>query len=177
MKVAEVSAGAPAEAREPDRPMPRRRGGAVRMAVWVFHMALPLLLLWMLRGVPEADVTWEHHPSHFWLVLSVAGVNVFLSLRVGREAARRDDPRLLFVAMAFLSSAGFLFLHALSTPAVIVPDANAGFTIATLVGLVLASVFAVVSSLEFAPGTARAVMARRNIVVGSLVALLALWAL
>src|ERR671919_413557 len=176
MRVAEESAGPREVVLEPDTKAPIRRGGAVRVAVWVFHMALPLLVLWLLRGVREADVTWEHHPSHFWLVLSVAGVNVFLSLRVGREAARRNDLRLLFVAMAFLSSAGFLFLHALSTPAVVVPNPNAGFTVATLVGLVLASVFAVVSSLEFDAGTVRAVMARRNLVVGSLIALLVLWA-
>ena len=176
MKVAEEPGRAPAAVPPPNKPVPKRRGGTVRMTVWVFHMALPLLTLWLFRGVPEADVTWEHHPSHFWLVLSVAGVNVFLSLRVGREAARRDDLRLLFVAMAFLSSAGFLFLHALSTPAVVVPDPNAGFTVATLVGLVIASLFAVVSSFEFGAETARAVMARRNLVVGSLVALLVLWA-
>src|ERR687897_900770 len=115
MRVAEGPGEVLAEA--PATPVPRRRGGGVRMGVWLFHMALPLLALWLLRAAPETDVIWEHHPSHFWLVLAVAGVNVFLSLRVGREAARREDVRLLFVALAFLSSAGFLFLHALSTPA------------------------------------------------------------
>jgi class 3 adenylate cyclase len=104
-------------------------------------------------------------------------VNVFLSLRVGREAARREDVRLLFVALAFLSSAGFLFLHALSTPAVLVPDPNAGFTVATPVGLLLASLFAVISSFEFGERRSRAVMARRNILVGAPIALMALWAL
>jgi class 3 adenylate cyclase len=177
MRVAEEPGGAPAAAPAPETPAPRRRGGAIRMGVWVFHMALPLLTLWLLRAAPEADVIWEHHPSHFWLVLAVAGVNVFLSLRVGREAARRKDVRLLFVALAFLSSAGFLFLHALSTPAVLVPDPNAGFAVATPVGLLLASLFAVISSFEFGAQGARAVMERRNLWIGGLIALMALWAL
>ena len=174
MRVAEGS-GAPTTVSRSGSPVPRR-GGTVRVAVWVFHMALPLLALWLFRAVPETDVTWEHHPSHFWLVLSVAGVNVFLSLRIGREAARRADVRLLFVSLAFLSSAGFLFLHALSTPAVLVADPNAGFAVATPVGLLIASLFAVVSSFEFDAGPARAIMARQDLFVGGLIVAMVAWA-
>ena len=51
----------------------RRRGGVpVRLGVWLFHMLLPLAGLWLLLAVPAADVRWEHHPSHFWLVFLVA---------------------------------------------------------------------------------------------------------
>ena len=32
-------------------------------------LALPMAGLVLLLAVPEFDVTWEHHPSHFWLVL------------------------------------------------------------------------------------------------------------
>ena len=50
------------------------------------------------------------------------------------------------MSLVFLSSAGFLLLHALATPQILLTGRNAGFAIATPVGLLLASVFAVVSS-------------------------------
>jgi len=54
------------------------RGMPVRFLVWLFHLALPLLGLWLLLTVPAADVLLEHHPTHFWLVATVAFVNVGL---------------------------------------------------------------------------------------------------
>ena len=48
-----------------------RRGVPVRLAVWAFHLAPLLAGLWLL-AVLAADVRWEHHPSHFWLVFLVA---------------------------------------------------------------------------------------------------------
>jgi hypothetical protein len=37
-----------------------RRGSRARLAIWVFHLALPLLGLWLLLAVPPADVA---HPG------------------------------------------------------------------------------------------------------------------
>ena len=42
-----------------------RRGVPVRFVVWAFHLALPLLGLWLLLAVPAADLLVEHHPGHF----------------------------------------------------------------------------------------------------------------
>ena len=49
-----------------------RRGVPVRFVVWLFHLALPLLGLWLLLAVPATDLLVEHHPGHFWLVALVA---------------------------------------------------------------------------------------------------------
>lgn len=43
-------------------------------------VALPLAGLALLLSVPAYDAMWEHHPSHFWLVLGVAAVNVVLAV-------------------------------------------------------------------------------------------------
>jgi class 3 adenylate cyclase len=110
-------------------------------------LALPVAGLVLLLAVPELDVTWEHHPSHFWLVLSVAVVNVVLGVLTSEAATQRDDARLFLVSLALLSSAGFLALHALATPGVLLDGPNQGFTIATPVGLLLASGFAAASAL------------------------------
>jgi adenylate cyclase len=145
-----------------------------RVLVWFLHLALPVLGLWLLLARPTADLTWEHHGGHFWLVVVVAAGNVVLGLRMGSAARRHTDARLFLVSLAFLCSAGFLLLHALATPGVLVRHPNAGFDVAQPVGLALAAVFAVVSCLSF-PAT-RAVF-RALVVVRALVAaLLVVWA-
>lgn len=111
-------------------------------------LAVPLAGLVLLLAVPSLDVEWQHHPSHFWLVLGVAILNVILGLLASEAARQRDDPRLFLVSMALFVSAGFLALHALATPGVVLASKNAGFVIATPIGLLLASVFAAGSALD-----------------------------
>jgi adenylate cyclase len=120
-------------------------------------------------------VRWEHHPSHFWLVLLVAVVNTTLGLTMSETARRRGDPRLFLVGLAFLAAAGFLALHALATPGVLLEKGNAGFTIATQVGLVNAAVLAVASSLDLGGGFGLAVIRGQNVLRAALVILLVAW--
>ena len=120
----------------------------MRPALWVLHLALPMLALWLLVARPETDGHWEHHQAHFGLVLLTALVNVALGVVIIQAASRRRDARLFLVALAFLVAAGFLGLHALATPGILL-DKNGGFLIATPVGLFLAGVLAVASSIEF----------------------------
>jgi class 3 adenylate cyclase len=111
-------------------------------------LAVPLLGLALLLWRPDLDLRWEHHPAHFWLVLSTAVISAILAYVTGEAAVRRGDARLLFVSLAFLSSAGFLALHALATPGVLLGRSNVGFAIATPVGVAIGSVFAALSTRE-----------------------------
>lgn len=120
-----------------------------RVVVWMLHLALPVAALWLLLAQPAVDIRWQHHPSHFWLVLVVAAVNVVLGVRMSADARRHADARLFLVALAFLTCAGFFALHALATPGVLVKQPNAGFDVAQPIGLALASVFAAASGLPF----------------------------
>ena len=120
--------------------VPRR--APLRVAVWTFHLVLPLLGLWLLLAQPHFDVMLEHHVGHFALVVGVAAVNVALGVRMSEVSRNQGDARLFLVSLVFLSSAGFLLLHALATPQVILYGRNAGFAIATPIGLLLAAVFA-----------------------------------
>ena len=111
-------------------------------------LALPLAGLAFLLAAPSADVHWQHQPSHFWLVLVTAGLNAALAYATGIAARRRGDRRVHLVSLAFLAASGFLGLHALATPGVLLDKPNLGFVIATPIGLVIAGAFAAASSLE-----------------------------
>jgi adenylate cyclase len=123
------------------------RGQPVRVVVWLVHLSLPLLGLWLLIGRPATDVAWHHAPSHFWLVLVVAMVNVGLGVVVSEASRRRSDARLFLVSLVFLVSAGFLALHALATPGVLIDHPNGSFDLALPVGLTIAAGFALWSAL------------------------------
>ncbi len=139
-------------------------------------LVLPLLGLGLLLGRPGLDLMWEHHPSHFWLVLGTAALSAVLAYATGAAAVQRGDARVLRVSLAFLSSAGFLALHALATPGVLVAAPNPGFVVATPVGLTIGSLLAAWSTVEV-PGDRVAQAVRTGIRVRVvLLVLMALWA-
>jgi adenylate cyclase len=143
--------------------------------LWTLLIAIPLGGLALLLLQPELDADWEHHPAHFWLVLGVSAVSVALGALTSEAATRRSDARLFLVSLAFLASAGFLGLHALATPGVLLETPNTGFVIATPVGLALASVFAALSALDLTTKTAAAILRRRRLFLWGLAALLVAW--
>ncbi|TMC64645.1 MAG: adenylate/guanylate cyclase domain-containing protein [Chloroflexi bacterium] len=147
-----------------------------RLGIWLFHLALPLVGLWLLLANPTADLMWEDHTAHFWLILAVAAVNVLLAVLIGQAATRRGDERLFLVSLAFLSAAGFFALHAFVTPSVILATPNASFVLSSPLGIVLAGVFGFASAADLRPDEARFVFRRRWWLVGIVAVALAAWA-
>ena len=145
------------------------------MARWLIPLAIPLVGLALLLSRPQLDVHWEQHPAHFWLVLITALLSVVLGYLAGEAARRLDDARLFLVSLAFVTSAGFLALHALATPGVLLEKKNAGFVVATPVGLAIASIFAAASALNLSPSASAAVMRRQWLLRGIVFALLGAW--
>ena len=145
------------------------------MARWLIPLSIPLAGLALLLGEPRLDVHWEHHPAHFWLVLITALLSVVLGYLSGEAARRLDDARLFLVSLAFVTSAGFLALHALATPGVLLEKKNAGFIVATPVGLAIASIFAAASALDLSPSGSAAVMRRQWLLRGLVFGLLGAW--
>ena len=136
----------------------------------VVLLALPLVGLAILLAAPETDVHWQHHPSHFWLVLLTAALNAVLAYATGVAARRRGDRRVHLVSLSFLAASGFLALHALATPGVLLDKPNLGFVIATPVGLVLAGALAALSAIDSEP-------IQPKYLERALLVLLALWAI
>jgi adenylate cyclase len=147
----------------------------MRTGTWVAVAVAPLLLLVLLLARPAVDGAWENHPAHFWLVLGAALVATALGLSVSTAARRRRDARLFLISLAFIVSAAFLGLHALATPGVLLGP-NAGFELATPVGLLLAAAFAAAASLELGAGQADRVLHWATGLLVALGAIVVVWA-
>lgn len=146
-----------------------------RVAAAITVVVAPLALLALLRVRPALDVRWQNHPAHFWLVLGAAGIAMALGYAVAIAARRRRDARLFLISLAFLSGAGFLGLHALATPGVLLGP-NAGFELATPVGLLLGGVFVAASALDLSPSTSRRITARSRTILVALFVVMIIWA-
>jgi adenylate cyclase len=160
-------------AASPDVPAAYAR--LIRVAAWATAVVLPLAGLMLLLAVPDADVRWEHHPSHFWLVLFVALVSAAVGFAMGEDARRRADLRVALVGLAFLAAGGFLALHALATPGVLLEGKNAGFTIATPVGLLIAAVLSAASSLDLEGPLGQSIARNTRLLRAGLLVLLVAW--
>ena len=145
-----------------------------QLALWGAAVVLPLAVLAFLLASPTADKHWESHAAHFWLVLGAALVSVILGYAVSAAAKRRHDARLFLISLAFMASAGFLGLHALATPGVLLGK-NAGFELATPVGLVVAGLLIAVSALELGATASARVIDHAGTLLSVLVAVLVAW--
>jgi adenylate cyclase len=147
------------------------------LAVAAAVLVIPGAGLALLMRRPELDLRWEHHPSHFWLVLLTAVLSAVLAYATGAAAEIRGDARVLLVSLGFLAAAGFLGLHALATPGVLLDHPNTGFVVATPVGIAIASVLALGSGLDLAGQRAVRVVRMGRWIRLALLAFMALWAI
>jgi len=145
-------------------------------AVLPLAILSPIVLAFLLRGLPQVDERWENGPAHFWLVLLTALLCLALALTISESGRRRRDARLLLIGLAFVVIAGFLGLHALATPAVIVDGKNAGFVLAPPIGLVAAGAFAAASAVEFGLETSLAIVRHGRLLLGAVLLVIAAWA-
>ena len=147
----------------------------MRAGHWVAIAVAPLAVFALLLARPTFDQHWENHPAHFWIVLGAAAIATALSWGVTTAARRRRDARLLLISLACIVSASFFGLHALATPGVLLGK-NAGFELATPVGLLLAGAFAACAAIELGGNRADRVLRAAPALVGVVVASVLVWA-
>lgn len=147
------------------------------MSAGILALGSPAVGLALLLAVPEFDVRWEHHPSHFWLVMAVAAIAAVLAYATGDAAKRRGDARVQLVSLAFFASTAFLFLHALATPGVLLERPNAGFMIASPVGFVIGAVLFAASAVDMTARTAQKVVRWASALRVALLVAVVAWAI
>jgi class 3 adenylate cyclase len=146
------------------------------VAAWVFALTLPLVGLLSLLLRSKLDPEWTSPRLHVMLFLGVGGGAFVLAYLAGQAADRRGDARVFLLSLAFLVTGGFLAVHAIGTPGVLLNNDLPGFTVAIPVGLLLAALFACASAFvdlrpEFAPAVVRA----RHRLRWSVVVAMAVW--
>ena len=139
-------------------------------------LGFPLAALVVLRLAGDLDRRWYGDAAHFWLVLIDAVLAAGLGMVMSQAGRRRADARVLLAGLACLASAGFLGLHALATPSVLLEHRSVGFVIAAPVGLIIAAGFAAASSIDFDETTAATVMRHQRALRLGLAAVLVAWA-
>src|SRR3954447_22521757 len=130
----------------------------------------------LLRLAPDIDERWEVDPVHFWLVLAAGVLNAGLALSISESARRRRDARLLLIGLAFLARARVLGLHAAATPGIFLEKGNAGFVLATPIGLVIAGAFAAASAVEYRLERALWIVERSRVLVAATLTVMIVWA-
>ncbi|WP_169814716.1 adenylate/guanylate cyclase domain-containing protein [Nocardia crassostreae] len=123
----------------------------MRIGLWAVHVALPAAGLALLVARPHLDHEFQHHGVHFWLILGAALLSLGLGVLMLRAARARRDMRLILVSLVFQLNSGFLALHALATPGIIVAEPNVGFTVAVPVGMILGGAAALASVVDYGP--------------------------
>lgn len=145
-------------------------------AAWVLAGALPLIGLVSLLLRSQLDPHWENPKVHFVVFAAVGSLAFALAFLAGEAATRRGDARVLLISLAFLTTGGFLGLHAVGTPGVLFTGELSGFKVAIPVGLLLAAVFAFGSAfVDWAPPLAMGVMRRRASLRRTVLAAMLVW--
>jgi class 3 adenylate cyclase len=142
----------------------------------VVALLLPLVGLVSLLARAQLDPEWTSTRMHFVLFLSVGAGAMGLASVAGEAAERRGDARVFLLSLAFLVTGGFLAVHAIGTPGVVLHDDLPGFKIAIPVGLLVAAVFACASAfVDLRPDLASVVTRYRAAFRWSVLAAMTVW--
>lgn len=108
--------------------------------------ALPLVGLASLLLRSHLDPHIENYRAHFIVFGTIGGLAFTLGYTAGEAAKRRGDARVLLLSLAFMTTGGFLGLHAFGTQGVLFTKEHAGFQVAIPVGLLVSAAFAAASA-------------------------------
>jgi adenylate cyclase len=151
------------------------RSSAV-VVIGVLAAALPLVGFVSLLLRSQLDPHVENYRLHFVVFGVVGAVAFILGYAAGEAANRRGDARVLLLSLAFMTTGGFLGLHALGTQEVLFSQDYAGFQVAIPVGLLVASAFAVGSAfVDVRPGFAPWLMRRRTLLRLAVLGVMDVW--
>jgi len=119
------------------------KGSIMRL---VGAVCIPYLFYELLRISPYDAVINAPH-IHFYFVSAVAGIATALSIAIGVAGSRLRNIKVIYLSMAFISLAGVITLHGLTTPGFLhEPGALPG--ISAQFGVLLATVWLFLSSLS-----------------------------
>src|SRR5512146_460146 len=146
------------------------------IALAVFACALPLVGLVSLLLRKQLDPHIENYSAHFLIFGLAGGVAFGLGFAAGEAAERRADARVLLLSLAFMTTGGFMLLHAVGTHQVLYTKEHPGCKVALSTGLLLSAVFASASAfVDLRPDLAPWLIRNRGYFRGGILLVMAAW--
>jgi class 3 adenylate cyclase len=153
-----------------------RLSRVILVAAWVVAVVLPLVGLVSLLLRRRLDPSWHGSRLHFVLFLAVGGGAFALAYVAGQAADRRGDARVFLLSLGFLVTGGFLAVHAIGTPGVLIGSELTGFKVAIPIGLLIAALCACASAfIDIRPGFVPWLMRHRDVIRLTVIGAIALW--
>jgi putative nucleotidyltransferase with HDIG domain len=87
----------------------------------VVVIALALVVLGLLVGLPAVNLTIDIPIQHFYIVSAVALLALMVAILLAVSAAQLQHYKLLLLSIGFMAMAGLFSVHGLATPGVLVP--------------------------------------------------------
>ena len=144
---------------------------------WTLAALLPLVGFVSLLLRSHLDPTWNNHRVHFVVFLAIGGAVVALAYAAGEAADRRGDARVFLLSVAFFATGGFVALHAVGTPGILLSQDLSGFKVAISAGLLVSAGFMAASAfVDAEPALPAMVMRRRRLIRLAVVVVIAAWA-
>lgn len=135
-------------------------------------MAGPLLLLSMFESGHVHNPSLAGPVFHFYIVSATSFIVLVLAVLMRIAAGHLNDHRALFLSLAFISISGVFLVHALTTPAVLVPSMNPWVGFSSRLSPFLGAVFLVASTISWSPRMRAKIVRRKRAITGVLVAIL-----
>ena len=151
------------------RIFPRRVGWALIGTVPVAAMALLLTNI-------ISDPTWPGPVFHFYIVSTTAFIATLLAILMAVAAGQVRDARVFFLALSFMGIAGFFFVHALTTPGVLIPDFNPWVGFSSKLSLFSGAFFLLLSAVDARSRLHEVVVRHQSRVLSLFIVLLVLYA-
>ncbi|MDE3074991.1 MAG: adenylate/guanylate cyclase domain-containing protein [Chloroflexota bacterium] len=105
---------------------PAAQSGVIRPGLLLLAalglVVIPLSIIFWLMRYPASDPTPSVAFAHLVIVTNVSFLALIVAVLVARSALEQRAFRVLFLALGFLSMAGFFSVHALATPDVLLPS-------------------------------------------------------
>jgi two-component system, OmpR family, sensor kinase len=126
---------------------------------WPLLLAVGPLLLLLLRLVPALDQHMLHNPLiHVLIAGSASALGMVLALFVLYVARQVFDARVYLVGMGFLTIASIFFIHAISTPDVLMTGRGVATGWSARISLAFGSIFFALSGLKLSERSNRFLM-------------------
>lgn len=141
------------------------RRSLVEGLVWMVVAVIPGAAFLWLEWHPEANSSVVVPTGHFYIVSMVSVFSAVLALIAGIGAVRTANARILLLALAFISIAGFFAVHGLATPGFLVAtEYRAVIGFSGRMSLLLAGVFLALSAIDL-PAAVLATLVRWRIAI------------